>query len=85
MLSAPFRAGAVSAFLRRTAGTGPIFVCWHHVWIKAQNILITDAVRNAVPVQLIAEHIRSSAHFLLIFIVDRRAGKAKKMAFRKVS
>ena len=60
-----------------------IFVCWHHVWIKAQNILITDAVRNAVPVQLIAEHIRSSAHFLLIFIVDRRAGKAKKHGVRE--
>ena len=60
-----------------------IFVCWHHVWIKAQDILVPDAVCNAVPVQLIAEHIRSSAHFLLIFIVDRCAGKTKKHGVRE--
>ena len=53
-------------------------ICRHHIRVKAQDIFIPDAVCNAIPVKFIAKYIRRCAHFTLIFIMDRSAGKAKE-------
>ena len=54
----------------------------HLVWVKAQHVVIPDAVCNAVPMQFVAENGGGGAHFLLVFALDRRTGKTKEQCFR---
>ena len=49
-----------------------------HQRVKAEHILVANAVRNAVAMQLIAENITGCAERPLIFRKDRRSRKAKK-------
>ena len=53
--------------------------------VKAQDIVIANAIGDAIAMKLIAKQCGGSQLLFLIFIVDRRAGKAKENGMRKSS
>ena len=55
-----------------------IFKGHDFIRIKSEDILISDAVGNAVPVQFAAEYGSRRILFLFVFLLNRCAGKAKE-------
>ena len=55
-----------------------IFESQYLVWVKAKNILVSDSIRNTVSVKFITKHSACSVLFLLVFVLNRRTGKAEE-------
>jgi len=50
----------------------------HHIGIESEHVLIPDAVRDAVAVQLVPEDRRSGVLLLLVLFLNRRSSETKE-------